>query len=165
MKTKQIFQNSAKAIGALMLLAVMSLGFASCREDDNLIDLGETVIQPEEAPLPLADQMTTLVTADMPTYVRTPFDEGTTGAALVKRLPVTTSSYEPDTRLVLLREQDFDEGKTLTDDEMIMLARHYMKGGYIAIERPRALSLSLFGLKLYWSSRQKRKRLYSKPST
>jgi len=150
MKIKQILLNSAKAMGAFLLVIVMLQGFSACTDDDVVSDNSvDIVTEPDDEPLPLADQMTTLVTVDMPTYVRTPFDEGTTGAALVKRLPVTTSSYEPDTRLVLLREQDFDEGNPLTDDEMIMLARHYMKGGYIAIERPRALSLSLFGLQLY----------------
>lgn len=150
MKTMQILLKSVKAMGAFLLVMVMLAGFASCTDVvDNPVPTDVIVEQPDEEPLPMADQMTTRVTVDMPTYVRTPFDEGTTGDALVKRLPVTTSNYEPNTRLVLLREKDFDEGKPLTDDEWMMLARHYMNGGYIAIERPRTYSLAFFGVQLY----------------
>ncbi len=133
-----------------MLMALpMLLGLASCTDNsDNPVsyDGVETEQVPDET-LPTDDQMSVLVTADLPTAVLRPFDEGTTGAALVKRLSTVTNEITPETRMVLLRGDLFNfENSTLTQEEMMAIGRLYLNGGYVAIGQQTGEQAGVFGL-------------------
>ena len=89
--------------------------------------------------------MAVKVTEDLPTAVLGTFDEGTTGAALVNRLPVVTDHIGPETRLVLVPGSMFD-GNGMSADDIDALVRLSLEGGYLAIERPTAQQLFNFGV-------------------
>ena len=132
-----------------MLALPMLLGLASCTDNsDNPVsyDGVETEQAPDET-LPTDDQMSVLVTADLPTAVLRPFDEGTTGAALVKRLSTVTNEITPETRMVLLRGDLFNfENSTPTQEEMMAIGRLYLNGGYVAIGQQTREQVGVFGL-------------------
>ena len=129
-----------------ILLLAMTLGMGACRADLGYVE-DNPVVTPDK-PTPTEDQMTVRVTADLPTYVHATPDEGSTGAALVNRLPQASSGFGPDTRLMLFQGSDFDEGSTLTEDDIMKMARVYRNGGYIALERPTVMQFARFGLAL-----------------
>lgn len=116
---------------------MLVLGLASCAVDDNVV-IAEYVntITPSDKTEPTDDQMSVKVTADLSTYVPSAFDEGSTGAALVARLPMVTSDIQPDTRFVLLKGSDFDIENALPADVIREITRIYMNGAYIGLERP-----------------------------
>ena len=120
-----------------MLAAIFICGssvFASCvaNEDNSSADVpGGEVTEPYVEPTD--DQLEVKVTADMPTAVLAQFDESTVAAALIKRLPQTTTAINDDTKLVLL---DGSRVKSLTEDDYFALARVMMNGGYVALHRP-----------------------------
>lgn len=89
--------------------------------------------------------MAVMVTEDVPTAVLGTFDEGSTGAALVNRLPVVTDHIGPETRLVLVPGSMFD-GNGMSADDIDALVRLSLDGGYLAIERPTAQQLFNFGV-------------------
>ena len=124
-----------------LLLAVlpMILGFAACTDktDDPTSPAAETEVTDEVENI-TDDQLAVMVTADLPTAVLRPFDEGTTGAALVKRLSTVTSEFCPDTRMALVPGTMFDGATDMTDDELDALVQLELDGGYLAIERPTA---------------------------
>lgn len=130
----------------LLLLACIMLGLASCKDDEvtnKVIDNSEEAV---DEPVSTDDQLTTMVTADLSTYLRAAFDEGTTGAALVNRLPAVTNEIVPETRFILLKGSDFDNGNTLTLDELMEFAHIYLSGGYIGLERPTLKQSGIFAL-------------------
>ncbi len=133
-----------------LLLAVlpMVLGLASCTDktDDPTSPAEGTVVEAPEVENITDDQLSVMVNADLPTAVLRPFDEGTTGAALVKRLPTVTSDFGPDTRMALVPGSMFDSESTMTTDELDALVQLDMDGGYIAIERPTAQQLFSFAV-------------------
>lgn len=135
-----------------MLMALpLLLGLASCVDNDDnpaVKDGTETVEAPDET-LPTSDQMNVLVTADLHAAVMANFDEGTTGAALVKRLPQTAAAIDLDTRLVVLPGTDFSMANPTTIAyNMADVARVYLGGGYIALVQPTNEQFSLFSLVL-----------------
>lgn len=135
-----------------MLTLPMLLGLASCTSnDDNAVkpEGVETVEAPDET-LPTTDQMTTRVTVPLATCVMGNFEEGSTGAALVKRLPQVTTAMTPDTRMVLLPGSAFGDGGLMAD-EIMPIARHYMNGGYIALVRPTNIEAAHFMMALVLS--------------
>lgn len=120
-----------------MLAAILICGssvFASCvaNEDNSSADVpGGEVTEPYVEPTD--DQLEVKVTADMPTAVLGQFDENSVAAALVKRLPQTTTAIDDNTKLVLL---EGNQVKSLTEDDYFALARVMMNGGYVALHRP-----------------------------
>lgn len=120
-----------------MLALPMLLGLASCAESDNSV--GYEGIELEKTPdltEPTEDQKNVMVVADLPTAVLRPFDEGTTGAALLSRLSKVTNEITPETRMVLLQGDLFNPNNPgITYEELMDLARLYLNGGYVAIER------------------------------
>lgn len=128
----------------LLLAGLMILGLASCTDDKTDNPADGTEVTEEEVENITDDQMAVMVTADLPTAVLRPFDEGTTGAALVKRLQTVTSEFGPDTRMVLVPGTMFDGATDMTDDELDALALLGIDGGYLAIERPTAMQLFNF---------------------
>ena len=129
--------NNMKKLVFLLFPVMLLLGLASCTDDDNVQNAeGPNVITPSNETEPTDDQMSVMVTADLSAYVPSAFDEGSTGAALVARLPMVTGDIQPDTRLVLLKGSDFDFESALPADEIREIARSYMNGAYIALEHP-----------------------------
>ena len=123
----------------------MLLGLASCAERDNGITAGvENAVTPNETEI-VDDQMAVTVTADLPTAVLGTLEEGSTGAALVKRLPVVTNEIGPDTKMVLVPGSLF-ESNSLTNDELDALVRLNIEGGFLAVERPTAQQLFNFAV-------------------
>lgn len=108
-----------------MLALTMVLGLTSCAERDNEVLPGvNPTNDSEEEVMPTEDQMETTVTADIMTYVYSPFEQGSTGEALVKRLPKVTGDLGPDTRFILLKGSDFNnENSDLMLKEIIEITR------------------------------------------
>ena len=135
-----------------MALLMLCMGLTSCDDVlsvfDNPASNGEreveNVVTPEEEVI-TEDQMAVTVTADLPTAVLGTFEEGSTGAALAKRLPVVSSEIGPDTRMVLLPGSMFDSN-SLSAGEVDALVRLGIKGGYLAVERPTAQQLINFAV-------------------
>ena len=132
-----------------MLAAIFICGssvFASCvaNEDNSSADVpGGEVIEPYLESTD--DQLEVKVTADMPTAVLAQFDESTVAAALIKRLPQTTTAINDDTKLVLL---DDSQIKSLTEDDYFAMARVIFNGGYVALHRPKFENALFFGVSL-----------------
>ena len=134
MDKKNFFRTAGKATAMMLLAATMMAGFSACSDNDddnnNTTPSGETLDPYEE---PTTDQLEVKVTADMPTAVLSQFDENSVGAALIKRLTQTTSAINDDTKLVMI---DGNHIESLTEDDFYPMARVYMNGGYIALQRP-----------------------------
>lgn len=123
-----------KRLTVKTMLAVTLLGgamslFPSCSDKDNLII---SATDPA-ADWKKVDLLQVTVTADVPTAVLSQFDETSMGAALVRRLPNTTSEIQPNTKMVLIKGEDI-LSRPMT--EWLEAAKIYLKGGYIAIEKP-----------------------------
>lgn len=123
-----------KRLTVKTMLAVTLLGgamslFPSCSDKDNLII---SATDPA-ADWNKVDLLQVTVTADVPTAVLSQFDETSMGAALVRRLPNTTSEIQPNTKMVLIKGEDI-LSRPMT--EWLEAAKIYLKGGYIAIEKP-----------------------------
>ena len=97
---------------------------------------------------PREDQMGVRVTADLPAVVPSAFTDGSTGAALVSRIPNAGSIISPDTRLVVLKGDFFDGEGAITSNEMMEYTRTYLRGGYLCIERPTRREVTNIGLSL-----------------
>lgn len=139
-----------KNIFKILFMALpMLLGLASCVVHDNpVIDNGaggETVVAPDMTQ-PTEDQMAVTVTKDVPTAALRTFDEGSTAAALVKRLPKVTATIGSDTRMVLVPGSMFADGTDMTREELDAIVRLSLNGGYLAIERPTAQQLFNFAV-------------------
>lgn len=80
------------------------------------------------------DEMSVKVTADMPTAVLSSFDENSMGAALVRRLNIKTNEVTSDTKMILIKGEDI-KNRPIT--EWLEAAKIYLKGGFIAVEKPR----------------------------
>ena len=132
-----------------MLAAIFICGssvFASCvdNEDNSSADVpGGQVTEPYVEPTD--DQLEVKVTADMPTAVLAQFDESTVAAALIKRLPTTTTAIGDDTKLVLL---DDSQIKSLTEDDYFAMSRVLFNGGYVALHRPKFGNAFFFAVSL-----------------
>ena len=132
-----------------MLAAIFICGssvFASCvaNEDNSSADVPDgEVIEPYVEPTD--DQLEVKVTADMPTAVLAQFDDNTVAAALIKRLPQTTTAINDDTKLVLL---DDSQIKSLTEDDYFAMARVLFNGGYVALHRPKFGNAFFFAVSL-----------------
>ena len=131
-----------------MLALLMLLGLASCTESDSPVSYeGIEVEKTPDLTEPTEDQKNVMVTADLPTAVLRPFDEGTTGAALVSRLSKVTNAITPETRMVLLRGDLFKlDNPDITENEMLDIARLYLNGGYVAVERQTGEQTASFAL-------------------
>ena len=124
----------------------MMLGLSAYTDKDDTAG-GENVenMETPDETQPTEDQLAVKVTEDLPTAVLGDFGEGSTGAALVKRLPVVTNGIGPETRLVLVPGSMFD-GNGMSADDIDALVRLSLEGGYLAIERPTAQQLFNFGV-------------------
>ena len=116
---------------AIVLGSVALFTTYSCTDDD--LANNTTIIPTNVVVDPNVDKLQTRVTANVPTAVLSTFDDNSMGAALVRRLPNTTNSIQSDTKMILIKGEDI-KGRPLT--EWIEAARMYLKGGYIAVEKP-----------------------------
>lgn len=142
MDKKHFFRTAGKAAAAMLLAAAMMTGFTGCMD---ILDNSDnpTSQQDGDGVEPTTDQMKVRVRYNMPTAVLAQFDENSVGAALVKRLSQTTSTIGDDTKLVLL---DGSLVESLTDDDYYKMARVFMNGGYLALQRPTLENAFAFGL-------------------
>ena len=89
----------------LLLAGLMVLGFAACTDDTTDNPADGTEVTEEEVENITDDQMAVMVTADLPTAVLRPFDEGSSrangGSALVARL-WTSSGFNGNTGIYLV---------------------------------------------------------------
>ena len=119
MRKSKIFRFSA----ILVFGAVMTM-MSSCSDD-------ESISNPFD---PNTDLVQTRVIADVPTAVMSSFDDNSMGAALVRRLSNTTTSLDGNTKMVLIKGEDIPN-RPIT--EWFQAAKIYLKGGFIAVEKPR----------------------------
>ena len=109
--------------------------FTSCVENiDNPtpaqpVAEGDIVI-PED---PTDDQMEVNVNADLLTAAISDFDDNSMASALLKRIPVSLADVSPDTKFVLMKGDDLF---SVTNETWKAIAMVYLKGGFVAIERP-----------------------------
>lgn len=131
----------------MMLMALpMLLGLASCVERDNAVIYdGVEVVNPDKETI-TEDQMTVTVNDDVPAAILRNLEEGSTGAALAKRLPVVSSEVTTDTRVVLVPGSMFDSGSDMTSEELDDIVNVSLNGGYLAMERLNATQLFNFAL-------------------
>ena len=127
-----------KKIMNWMLAAILICGasvFTSCVENiDNPtpaqpVAEGDIVI-PED---PTDDQMEVNVNADLLTAAISDFDDNSMASALLKRIPLSLADVSPDTKFVLLKGDDLF---SVTNETWKAIAMVYLKGGFVAIERP-----------------------------
>lgn len=105
--------------------------FVSCVEKFNPIPaIDESVVMPVD---PTTDQMEVNVTADLPTSAISTFDDNSMASALLKRIPQKSAVISPDTRFVLLKGDDL---LSITNETWRDIALVYLRGGFVAIERP-----------------------------
>ena len=123
-----------KQIRLLLLLALpMLLGLAACSDKD--ISKTDNPVNPQNpgVEIPTEDQLTVKVTADMPTAVMSSFDDNSMGGALVRRLSQTTGEVTPETKMILIKGEDI-LGRPVS--EWLEATKIYLRGGYIAVEKP-----------------------------
>ena len=119
MKATNILRFSA----TLVFGAVMTM-MSSCCDDESFSNSFD----------PNADPVQTRVIANVPTAVMSSFDDNSMGAALVRRLSNTTTGLDGNTKMVLIKAEDV---KSLPITERFQVAKIYLTGGFIAVEKPR----------------------------
>ena len=94
-------------MAAILICGTTTVTLSSCSEDDNATPTGGIEIEPTtEEVEPTTDQMAVSVTANVPASVLSQFDDNSTGAAFVKRLPETSGEITDQTRLVVVKGSD-----------------------------------------------------------
>ena len=133
---------------SLALTIAAGVSVSSCVESDNSVypdssSITETITQTE----PTTDQMSVTVTANLPTAVLGTIEDGSTAAALVKRLPKTTASVDADTRMMVIPGSLFDNFEEQNGLEVMKdAARLAMKGGYVCLTTPNTEQAGVFAL-------------------
>ena len=133
-------------LAAILICGTSLTALCSCAdEDDSATPTGGIEIEPTtEEVEPTTDQMAVSVTANVPAAVLSKFNDNSTGAAFVKRLPQTSGEITADTRLVVVKGSD---ALTIPAATVEAMADVYLNGGYIAIETPTGLNMTEFGAK------------------
>ena len=131
----------ALALAAACGVAALS---ASCDKNPIEVPMFQDVLTDEDID-PTEDQMGVSMTADFPAAVLSQFEEGSTGAALVRRLSTqVTSTLERGTKLIVLKGSDVVEGGALlSGDQLKRMARIFLDGGCIAVETPNGNQLQV----------------------
>ena len=110
-----------------IFLAVLMMGIATmmtgCAKEDIASNDNGGGTNPTDVKV---DELNVKVTADVPTAVMSSFDENSMGAALVRRLPKTTSTLDADTKMVLIKGEDI-LNRPMT--EWFEVAKIYLRGG------------------------------------
>lgn len=101
----------------------------------------ENITIEEKISFPETDQLLVKVTADMPTAVMSTFAESSSGAALVRRLPNTSSVVGENTRMALIKGSDVAQ----VNDEVIgQIVDVLLRNGFVAIETPTGRDILYF---------------------
>lgn len=147
------------ALAAILICGTTTGMLSSCKDDDSPAQTeGAEVKTIKDEVEPTTDQMAVSVTATMPAAVLSKFDDNSTGAAFVKRLPLTTDQITDQTRLVVVKGSD---ALTIPLSTVESIADVYLKGGYLAIETPTSLNLVEFGAKFAVALLKKQKERWS----
>ena len=94
-------------MAAILICGTTTVTLSSCSEDNNATPTGGIEIEPTtEEVEPTTDQMAVSVTASVPAAVLSKFNDNSTGAAFVKRLPETSGEITDQTRLVVVKGSD-----------------------------------------------------------
>ena len=125
-------------LAAMFAVCGAMLCLNSCNKD-NGFDI-EVDVDPAWLTEPTTDQMSVRVTADLPAAVLSSFDDNSTGAALKRRLGITSPAIGENTRLVLVKGSDMLTWNDETFDQVAAVVRN---GGYLAIE-------TLTGTEMEW---------------
>ena len=112
------------------MAAVVSITMAGCSDDDLSNNANVNPVTPGEVQ---SDELKVMVTADVPTAVVSSFDDNSMGGALVRRLSKTTNEVTDDTKMILVKGEDI-MNRPFT--EWMQAAKIYLRGGYIAVEKP-----------------------------
>ena len=124
---------------AAILMTSGNMILTSCSDDDHTNSGNDhTDYNIEE---PATDQLGIRVTANLPAASLSQFDEKSTGAALIKRLPRVTSAIQEDTKFVLVKGSD---AGNLSDAVINQMAQILVDEGYLAIETPTEQQLNSF---------------------
>jgi hypothetical protein len=161
MKTTGFFEYSAKTTTACLFVAALAVGFSGCADIDNSVqetDGTQTEISYGDKDEPTTDQMKVSVTANVPAAVLSRFDDNSTGAAFVKRLPLTTSAIDEGTRLVVVKGSD---ALTIPTSTIEGMANVILNGGYLAIETPSNLNMAEFASKFAVALLKKQNEYYA----
>ena len=117
-----------------IFLAVLMMGIATmmtgCAKEDIASNDNGGGTNPTDMNV---DELNVKVIADIPTAVMSSFDENSMGAALVRRLNIKTDEVTSDTKMILIKGEDI-LNRPLT--EWLEAAKIYLRGGYIAVEKP-----------------------------
>ena len=120
----------------MVLFCCLIMLFASCEKNPVLVRFVSDGLE-DETVVPTEDQLGVSVTADYPAAVLSQFAEGSTGAALLKRLPGFSATLGRSTKLVVIKGSDIQEGSPLLSGEQLaQMARIYLDGGCVALETP-----------------------------
>ena len=117
-----------------IFLAVLMMGIATmitgCVKEDIASNDNGGGVNPTDMNV---DELNVKVTADVPTAVLSSFDDNSMGGALVRRLSNTTNGITDGTKMVLIKGEDITS-RPIT--EWFEMAKIYLTGGYIAVEKP-----------------------------
>ena len=111
----------------------------SCSDDDS--STGGDDVSEYTSEEPATDQLDVRVTVDLPAASLSQFDDNSTGASLIKRLPRVTSAIQEDTKFVLLKGGDV---ASQSDAVITQMAQILMNEGYVAVETPTEAQLNTF---------------------
>ena len=119
-----------------VLSSCLAMLLASCDKNPVLVAFFSDGKE-DETVIPTEDQMEVSVAADYPAAVLSQFPDGSTGAALLKRLPGFSTSVGRNTKLVVIKGSDVrEEAPLLSGEQLTQIARIYLDGGCIALETP-----------------------------
>lgn len=118
-----------------MSAVLTTAAFTACVDNsDNPAGITHTVNNNESVE-PTTDQMGVSVTADLPAVALSQFEANSTATALMRRLPTTTSAIDIDTRVVMFKGSDFENGSPLTDEQMDEVSGYQLPGQGAALEK------------------------------
>ena len=124
-----------------ILMIIGTTALTACSDDNNSDDNGDNPGTEYTWEEPTADQMAVRVTAELSAASFSQFSELSTGAALIKRLPLVTASFMTDTRMILVKGSDISG---LNDEQTKQMAITLMYDGYVAIATPTEQQLDEF---------------------
>ena len=125
MKTK----NRNFLFSAVLMMGIATMITGCVKEDIASNDNGGGV-NPTDMNV---DELNVKVTADVPTAVLSSFDDNSMGGALARRLNITTDEVTSDTKMILIKGEDI---LSRPPSEWLKAAKIYLRGGYIAVEKP-----------------------------
>ncbi len=133
-------RNIQYLFAAILLLGGIPM-LSACSSDDDSSNKDNSKTAEVSWDEPTTDQLGVCVTNNLPAASLSQFDELSTGAALLKRLPRVTASIESDTEFVLLKGSDIS---TVSDQTVLEMARVLLFDGYVALATPTPQQLDIF---------------------